>query len=117
MLEMPKHAFARMPAESGAAGASPPVQASASSHQDGISGRLPTRCLPGTRGPLYLALRIAGHADFHSPLERLPFLTETSSKTFDDHACGSGSVADREMGRTAGHQVHPPPHLVISGAA
>lgn len=52
----------------------------------------------GTRGQLYLALRIAGHADFvhrHGPL---PFVTDDIHETFDDRRATAALELTAEMG-------------------
>ena len=54
----------------------------------------------GTRGQLYLALRVAGHADFAARYGALPFLTDDILETFDDTRAAAALSLTAEMGRT-----------------
>lgn len=54
----------------------------------------------GTRGQLYLALRVAGHADFTARYGALPFLTDDILETFDDARAKAALALTAEMGRT-----------------
>ena len=54
----------------------------------------------GTRGQLYLALRVAGHADFSARYGALPFLTDDILETFDDTRAAAALSLTAEMGRT-----------------
>ena len=54
----------------------------------------------GTRGQLYLALRVAGHADFVTRYGALPFLTDDILETFDDTRAEAALTLTSEMGRT-----------------
>ncbi|MCC1492619.1 AAA family ATPase [Cognatishimia sp. F0-27] len=54
----------------------------------------------GTRGQLYLALRVAGHADFTARYGALPFLTDDILETFDDTRAAAALSLTAEMGRT-----------------
>ncbi|MBY6200539.1 AAA family ATPase [Maritalea mobilis] len=54
----------------------------------------------GTRGQLYLALRVAGHADFITRYGALPFLTDDILETFDDTRAAAALSLTAEMGRT-----------------
>lgn len=54
----------------------------------------------GTRGQLYLALRVAGHADFTSRFGPLPFLTDDILETFDDSRAAAALALVSEMGRS-----------------
>lgn len=53
----------------------------------------------GTRGQLYLALRVAGHADFVTRYGALPFLTDDILETFDDTRAAAALSLTSEMGR------------------
>jgi uncharacterized protein YhaN len=53
----------------------------------------------GTRGQLYLALRVAGHADFTDRFGPLPFLTDDILETFDDDRAAAALRLAAEMGR------------------
>ncbi len=53
----------------------------------------------GTRGQLYLALRIAGHADFIARHGPLPFVTDDIHETFDDARAQAAIALAGEMGR------------------
>lgn len=52
----------------------------------------------GTRGQLYLALRIAGHADFVDANGPLPFVTDDIHETFDDDRAGAALDLASQMG-------------------
>lgn len=54
----------------------------------------------GTRGRLYLALRVAGHADFTARYGALPFLTDDILETFDDTRAAAALSLTAEMGQT-----------------
>lgn len=54
----------------------------------------------GTRGQLYLALRVAGHADFTSRFGPLPFVTDDILETFDDSRAAAALALVSEMGRS-----------------
>ena len=54
----------------------------------------------GTRGQLYLALRVAGHTDFTARYGALPFLTDDILETFDDTRAAAALSLTAEMGRT-----------------
>ncbi|SEM61329.1 Uncharacterized protein YhaN [Loktanella fryxellensis] len=53
----------------------------------------------GTRGQLYLALRIAGHADFIARNGPLPFVTDDIHETFDDDRAQAAIRLAGEMGQ------------------
>jgi chromosome segregation protein len=53
----------------------------------------------GTRGQLYLALRVAGHADFAQRFGPLPFVTDDILETFDDARAAAALTLTAEMGR------------------
>ncbi|RII39814.1 hypothetical protein DL237_03670, partial [Pseudooceanicola sediminis] len=53
----------------------------------------------GTRGQLYLALRIAGHADFVARNGALPFVTDDIHETFDDPRARAALELAGEMGQ------------------
>lgn len=53
----------------------------------------------GTRAQLYLALRIAGHADFVARNGPLPFITDDIHESFDDRRAGAALELTAEMGR------------------
>jgi chromosome segregation protein len=53
----------------------------------------------GTRGQLYLALRIAGHADFVARHGPLPFVTDDIHETFDDMRSRAALELAGEMGK------------------
>ena len=53
----------------------------------------------GTRGQLYLALRVAGHADFIDRFGPLPFVTDDILETFDDTRAAATLSLTAEMGR------------------
>lgn len=52
----------------------------------------------GTRGQLYLALRVAGHADFIRRFGPLPFVTDDILETFDDTRARAALTLTAEMG-------------------
>ncbi len=54
----------------------------------------------GTRGQLYLALRVAGHADFVNRYGPLPFVTDDILETFDDARATAALALTGEMGRS-----------------
>jgi uncharacterized protein YhaN len=54
----------------------------------------------GTRGQLYLALRVAGHADFINRYGPLPFVTDDILETFDDERAAAALRLTGELGRT-----------------
>ncbi|HEY9039058.1 MAG TPA: AAA family ATPase [Roseovarius sp.] len=54
----------------------------------------------GTRGQLYLALRVAGHADFVTRYGPLPFVTDDILETFDDARATAALALTGEMGRS-----------------
>ncbi len=54
----------------------------------------------GTRGQLYLALRVAGHYDFTARYGALPFLTDDILETFDDIRAAAALSLTAEMGRS-----------------
>jgi uncharacterized protein YhaN len=54
----------------------------------------------GTRGQLYLALRVAGHADFTTRYGALPFVTDDILESFDDTRASAALSLTAEMGRT-----------------
>ncbi|MBU2963077.1 AAA family ATPase [Citreicella sp. C3M06] len=53
----------------------------------------------GTRAQLYLALRIAGHADFTRRFGPLPFVTDDILETFDDGRAGAALELTASMGQ------------------
>ena len=53
----------------------------------------------GTRGQLYLALRVAGHADFIKRYGPLPFVTDDILETFDDARAAATLSLTADMGR------------------
>lgn len=53
----------------------------------------------GTRGQLYLALRVAGHADFVARNGPLPFVTDDIHETFDDRRASAALDLAAQMGR------------------
>lgn len=53
----------------------------------------------GTRAQLYLALRVAGHADFVARNGPLPFVTDDVLETFDDTRARATLALMAEMGR------------------
>lgn len=53
-----------------------------------------------TRGQLYLALRVAGHADFVNRYGPLPFVTDDILETFDDTRATAALALTGEMGRS-----------------
>ena len=66
--------------------------------RDGIA--VPVEAMStGTRGQLYLALRVAGHADFTTRFGPLPFITDDILETFDDTRAGAALALAGEMGR------------------
>jgi len=101
MLETAEHAFARM-----TGGEWPRLEAQpagAGERLVGIKDGYPVAAdamSTGTRGQLYLALRIAGHADFTARYGALPFLTDDILETFDDTRAAAALLLTGEMGRT-----------------
>lgn len=53
----------------------------------------------GTRGQLYLALRMAGHADFVARNGPLPFITDDIHETFDNRRAEAALELASDMGR------------------
>ncbi|SFJ24904.1 AAA family ATPase [Albimonas pacifica] len=53
----------------------------------------------GTRGQLYLALRVAGYAAFSTRFGPLPFVTDDVHETFDDDRARAALGLSAEMGR------------------
>lgn len=101
MLEAAQHAFARM-----TGGEWPRLEAQpagAGERLVGIRDGQPVAAdamSTGTRGQLYLALRVAGHADFTARYGALPFLTDDILETFDDTRAAAALSLTAEMGRT-----------------
>lgn len=54
----------------------------------------------GTRGQLYLALRVAGHSDFIQRHGPLPFVTDDILESFDNTRAAAALALTAEMGRT-----------------
>jgi len=101
MLEAAERAFARM-----TGGEWPRLEAQpagAAERLVGIRAGQPVAAdamSTGTRGQLYLALRVAGHADFTTRYGALPFLTDDILETFDDTRAAAALALTAEMGRS-----------------
>lgn len=101
MLQSAERAFARM-----TGGEWPRLEAQPTGTGErlvGIRQGLPVAAdamSTGTRGQLYLALRVAGHADFTTRFGPLPFLTDDILETFDDSRAAAALALVSEMGRS-----------------